>query len=112
MRPGVGLSPQMPLKCAGTRIDPPPSLPTPPADIPAAIATASPPLDPPAVRSRSHGLLVRPYRRLSVSHAIRSSGVLVTPKTMAPAFRRRATSGAAFRPNHPARYQGYDSQPQ
>ena len=26
MRPGVGFSPQMPLKCAGTRIDPPPSL--------------------------------------------------------------------------------------
>ena len=24
MRPGVGLSPQIPVKCAGTRIDPPP----------------------------------------------------------------------------------------
>ena len=44
-RPGVGLRPQMPLKCAGTRIDPPPSLPTPPADRPAAMAAASPPLD-------------------------------------------------------------------
>ena len=59
-RPGVGLRPQMPLKCAGTRIDPPPSLPTPPADSPAAMAAASPPLDPPGVRSSAHGLLVRP----------------------------------------------------
>src|SRR5438477_12730511 len=50
MRPGVGLSPQMPQKCAGTRMEPPPSLPTPPAEHPEAIAAASPPLDPPAVR--------------------------------------------------------------
>src|SRR5438094_6946163 len=50
MRPGVGFNPQIPVKCAGTRIDPPPSLPTPPADKPAAIAAASPPLDPPGVR--------------------------------------------------------------
>src|SRR6202162_4806398 len=103
MRPGLGLSPQMPLKCAGTRIEPPPSLPTPPADIPAAIAAASPPLEPPGVRSRSHGLLVRRYRRLSVSHAIKSSGVLVTPRTIAPAFRRRATSGASSVATYPAR---------
>src|SRR6202166_3049812 len=60
MRPGVGFNPQIPLKCAGTRIDPPPSLPTPPADNPAAIAAASPPLDPPGVREKSQGLLVRP----------------------------------------------------
>src|SRR5580704_6263377 len=77
MRPGVGFNPQMPQKCAGSRIDPPPSLPTPPAESPAAIAAASPPLDPPEVRERFHGLLVRPYKRLSVSQAISSSGVLV-----------------------------------
>jgi len=46
IRPGVGFSPQIPQKCAGSRIDPPPSLPTPPADIPAAIAADSPPLEP------------------------------------------------------------------
>ena len=85
IRPGVGFNPHIPVKCAGTRMEPPPSLPTPPADIPAAIAADSPPLDPPAVRVRSHGLFVRPYKRLSVSHAISSSGVLVTPRTMAPA---------------------------
>src|SRR5271157_6577530 len=77
MRPGVGFSPQMPEKCAGVRIEPPPSLPTPPAEHAEAIAAASPPLDPPALRERSQGLLVRPYKRLSVSQAMRSSGVLV-----------------------------------
>ena len=57
----------MPQKWAGTRIEPPPSLPRPPAEQPDAIAAASPPLDPPGVRSRSHGLLVRPVMKLSVS---------------------------------------------
>src|SRR5436309_10743289 len=103
MRPGVGLSPQMPLKCAGTRMDPPPSLPAPPAEHPEAMAAASPPLDPPGVRERSQGLLVRPYRRLSVSHAISSSGVLVTPRMIAPALRKRATKGASGEGTQPAR---------
>src|SRR5579863_10675512 len=69
-RPGVGFSPQIPLKCEGTRIEPPPSLPIPPAEQPEAIAAASPPLEPPDVRDKSQGLLVRPCTRLSVSHAI------------------------------------------
>src|SRR5438093_9179234 len=60
MRPGVGFRPQIPLKCAGTRMEPPPSLPTPPAEQPEAIAAASPPLDPPGVRAKAQGLLVRP----------------------------------------------------
>src|SRR5579864_9228522 len=103
MRPGVGFRPQIPLKCAGTRMEPPPSLPTPPAEHPDAIAAASPPLEPPGVRDRSQGLLVRPYRRLSVSHAIRSSGVLVVPRIMAPAFRKHQTSGASCTATRPAR---------
>ena len=103
MRPGVGFNPQIPQKCAGTRIDPPPSLPTPPAESPAAIAAASPPLDPPAVRERSQGLLVRPYKRLSVSQAISSSGVLVTPRITTPAARRRLTSGASSFATYPER---------
>ncbi len=102
-RPGVGFSPQMPLKCAGTRIEPPPSLPMPPAESPAAIAAASPPLEPPGVRSASQGLLVRPYRTLSVSHAISCSATLVTPRTMAPAARSRATSVASASPRTPSR---------
>src|SRR5262252_319057 len=67
MRPGVGFKPQMPQKCAGTRIEPPPSLPTPPIEHPAATAAASPPLEPPAVRARSQGLLVLPVSRLLLS---------------------------------------------
>src|SRR5262249_36961164 len=67
MRPGVGLGPQMPQKCAGTRMEPPPSLPTPPAEQPEAMAADSPPLEPPAECSSDQGLLVFPFRRLSVS---------------------------------------------
>src|SRR5258708_25454037 len=67
MRPGVVFNPQIPQKCAGTRIEPPPSLPTPPAEQPAAMAAASPPLEPPAERPKSHGVLVFPVSRLSVS---------------------------------------------
>src|SRR5579864_189512 len=95
MRPGVGFSPQMPQKCAGTRIEPPPSLPTPPVEQPAAIAAASPPLEPPALRARSHGLLVFQLTKLSVSYAIRNSGVLVLPRRIAPAAFRRATKTAS-----------------
>src|SRR5947209_1812367 len=92
MRPGVGFSPQMPQKWAGTRIEPPPSLPTPPAEQPEAIAAASPPLEPPEEYSVFHGLLVLPESRLSVSYAIRNSGVLVLPSKIAPASRRRRTN--------------------
>ncbi len=67
MRPGVGFSPAIPQKCAGTRMEPPPSLPTPPGEQPLAMAAASPPLDPPGVRWTSHGLFVRPVTKLSVS---------------------------------------------
>src|SRR5580704_4830307 len=67
IRPGVGLSPQMPQKCAGTRMEPPPSLPTPPIEQPAAMAAASPPLEPPAEYDKFQGLLVSPVRTLAVS---------------------------------------------
>ncbi|MCX6630191.1 MAG: hypothetical protein NTW28_21445 [Candidatus Solibacter sp.] len=95
IRPGVGFSPATPQKCAGTRMDPPPSLATPPAEHIAAIAAASPPLDPPGVRATSHGLLVRPVMALSVSYRMSISGVLVRPITIAPAARKRATTVAS-----------------
>ena len=75
-------------------MEPPPSLPIPPKEQPDAIAAASPPLEPPLECAKFHGLLVRPERRLSVSYAIRNSGVLVVPTTMAPAARKRVTRGA------------------
>src|ERR1035437_2386198 len=95
IRPGVGFSPAMPQKCAGMRMEPPPSLATPPAEHIAAMAAASPPLDRPGVRPRSHGLLVRPVIALSVSYRLSISGVLVRPITIAPAARNRATTVAS-----------------
>ncbi len=50
MTPTVGLIEAMPQQCAGLRSDPPMSLPRPSGLMPEAIADASPPLDPPAVR--------------------------------------------------------------
>ncbi len=58
--PAVGLIDASPQKCAGSRTLAPESVPTPQGEQPAAIAAASPPLLPPGVRSRSHGLFVRP----------------------------------------------------
>src|SRR5713101_7973591 len=58
MRPGVGFNPQIPQKWAGTRMEPPPSLPTPPAEQPAAMAAASPPLEPPEECDKFQGLQV------------------------------------------------------
>src|SRR5690606_34764243 len=68
-RPNVGLKPKMPQQLAGMRIEPPPSLPSANGTMPAATAAAEPPLDPPAIRERSHGLFVRPNSRLSVTPA-------------------------------------------
>ena len=54
-----------------------------------------PPLDPPGVRSRFQGLKVGPNRVLSVAPFQPYSGVLVLPRTMAPAALRRSTDGAS-----------------
>ena len=51
---------------AGMRIDADRSVPTSNGVIPEASAAAAPPLDPPGVRSTSHGLLVRPKMGLLV----------------------------------------------
>ena len=65
-RPRLGLMPTMPLMLAGMRIEPPPSLPCAKGTIPAATATAAPPLDPPASRDGSHGQRAGPAMSLSV----------------------------------------------
>ena len=62
---------------------------------PAASAAAAPPDDPPTPRSRSHGLLVRPYTSLNVSRSEAYRGRLVFPKITAPAARNRATASAS-----------------
>ena len=54
-RRSVGLIDAMPQQCAGLRSEPPMSLPRPSGLMPDAIADASPPLEPPAVRPGSTG---------------------------------------------------------
>ncbi len=56
-RPREGLTPTRPHTLDGMRMDPPPSLPWAAGARPAATAAAAPPLDPPADRDRSHGVL-------------------------------------------------------
>src|ERR671937_1073607 len=63
--PKVGLNPTIPTNAAGILIEPPPSVPTARVAMPSATATALPPLDPPAVRVASHGLVVMPASGLS-----------------------------------------------
>ena len=55
IRPRVGLSPIRPLKLAGIRIEPPPSLAAAIGTIPEATVAAAPPLEPPALREGSKG---------------------------------------------------------
>ena len=75
------------------RIDPPPSLACAHGTYPAATAAAEPPEDPPDVRVGSHGLRVgSPYTSASLTGRMPSSGVLVLPTRMRPAFRWRSTS--------------------
>jgi hypothetical protein len=59
-RARVGLRPTNPHMLAGPRIDPPPSLACATGTRPAATADAAPPLEPPALRPRFHGLRVGP----------------------------------------------------
>ena len=66
-RPEVGRRPWMPQKWAGVRMLPPMSAASPSGEPPAAMIAPSPPLPPPLVRSRSHGLFVRPKSGLSPS---------------------------------------------
>ncbi|KOU16235.1 hypothetical protein ADK49_18665 [Streptomyces sp. WM6349] len=56
--PYVGFRPTTPFRAAGTRIDPPVSVPSANVAARAATATADPPLDPPATRPRSQALAV------------------------------------------------------
>src|ERR1700682_4555968 len=64
--PNVGLWPTTPQNDAGMRTEPPPSVPSAIGAIPAATDAPAPPLEPPGVRARFHGLRVSPNTRLSV----------------------------------------------
>ncbi len=76
---------------AGLRVDPPPSLAVAQGTSPADTAAADPPLDPPGVVSRFHGLRVIPQARLAVKLNVPNSGGAVLPTGTAPAARIRPT---------------------
>ena len=91
MRPREALKPSTPQQDAGIRIEPPPSEPCAIAHRPAASAAPAPPLEPPAFRSRSHGVRHGPFRIESVKAVVPNSGVFVLPSTMKPAAFSRVT---------------------
>src|SRR6195952_5752084 len=86
----------MPVKAAGPRTEIITSLPIPIGDRPAAIAADSPPDEPPGVRSKFQGLLLRPVTRLSLSVQPENSGRLVFMSGIPPAALKRATAVASF----------------
>ncbi len=73
------------------RVEPPPSLAVAAGTRPAATAAALPPLEPPGVRSVSHGLRAVPKTLVRVKLSVPNSGAAVLPIGTAPAARRRAT---------------------
>src|SRR5438270_306723 len=103
-RPSDGLKPDRPHNAEGMRIDPPPSDPVAKGTMPAAMAAALPPEEPPGVRVVSHGLRVVPKTALSVCGFQPNSGVLVLPTMTAPAARRRATSTESSAADGSSRY--------
>jgi hypothetical protein len=76
-------------------MEPPPSVPTCSGPSPAAAAAEAPPLEPPGVRSRFHGLRVIPKSGLCVAPIHPMVGVFVLPSMMPPAAFSRATIGAS-----------------
>ena len=90
-RPREAFIPDRPHAAEGIRIEPPPSDPVAMGTMPAAMAAAEPPEDPPGEWSRFHGFLVSPWRAFSVRVVQPNSGVLVLPTTTQPAWRSRAT---------------------
>ena len=59
-RPNVGFSPMTPQNAAGTRIEPPVSLPSASGTSRTASEAPDPPLEPPENRSGAHGLRTAP----------------------------------------------------
>ena len=94
-RPTVGRSPARPHRAAGTRTEPPVSVPMAAGTRPAATTTPEPPLLPPGMRDASQGLCAAPVTLLLVVMPKASSCMLALPAISAPAARRRRTSSAS-----------------
>ena len=84
-RPRDGFSVASPQHAAGYRSEPVVSPPCASEVMPDATAAAEPPLDPPGLRVRSHGLCVGPNAGGSVVMPDDISGVFVLPTKMNPA---------------------------
>src|SRR3984957_5481005 len=97
-RPKLALNPNVPVKAAGMRIDPPPSVPSANGVIPAATEAAQPALEPPGVSLRSIGLRVTPVSGLSPTGLHPNSLVVVLPIRIAPLAFARSTEGASTFP--------------
>src|SRR5215470_12605795 len=95
-RPYVGFSPTTPQKAAGSRIEPPVSVPSAAWHSWAATAAPEPPEEPPGTRVPSHGLRVVPSAEFSVDDPMANSSQLSLPTTTAPAARRRAVTVASY----------------
>src|SRR3954470_14861470 len=91
LRLRVGFSPTSPQQAAGARMDPQPSEACAIGSMRAATAAAAPPLEPPEMWARFHGLRVGPCNFGSQVSESPSSHVLVRPKITSPAFFRRFT---------------------
>ncbi len=79
--------PVTPHKPAGWRIDPPVSVPIDKQAIRAATLAAAPPLDPPGMQSKFHGLRVGKNAEFSFEPPIANSSMLVRPRKTASAAR-------------------------
>ncbi len=84
--PYVGFKPTTPQWDAGWRMDPPVSEPKAPTHMSAAIAAADPPLEPPGIRVRSHGLRVNLKPECSLDDPMANSSMFSLPRITAPAF--------------------------
>src|SRR5258708_4411990 len=86
----------MPQSAAGTRVDPPVSDPRPQVTMPAAIAAAVPPEEPPGIRVLSYGFFTGPANgdRLVLVMPNASSCMLALPIMMTPAFKSLCSDGA------------------
>src|SRR5204863_9692302 len=89
MPPTLGLKPTQPQKLAGRSIEPTTCVPSAAGTMPQATAAAEPLLDPPGVRSRSHGL------RVPRGSVAANSVVTTFPRITAPASRKAATLAAS-----------------
>lgn len=94
-RPNCGLIPNRPVKEAGTRTDPPPSVPKANGVTPAATLLAAPQLDPPGVFERFQGFRVIPVSGESPIGLQPNSLDVVFPTIHAPAALSLSTLGAS-----------------